>query len=469
MTKYLLYILGACGLLIAACSRDKGNYDYVELPDPAIRDLDTAYSVITGDSLIITPHISLASGKDDYQCYWKIDWGEKATSLEYEGRELRIVFGLPSGRYPGQLAVMDNVTGMKYFYRFVITCQTEFTKGALVLSSSGGTAALTFIKPDGTVQPDVYQAINQESLQGAAMQLVPVQNMFYLNRLTSYWVTYTNGGVMIDADNLQRIRTLRENFYEQPSAVQPEYFMNMPNGVTHALMNGKLYFGATETAPFWPYYGFYGVPIPGNYKLFPLMVHNAFENPNNTYFVGFEPAAKRLVRFYKLAYYGTGYAVTNGVFDPKDLKMDLLHLDRFSDNDLYAFGDSAGKKIELKFRVEFNDSTQRFTPDYTREFPGASLLTAGTVWRSSPIGVFFFTSNERIYRYNPLNQELRELEANLGGKKVTMLKVQRSGNLLVAGVEGSIFYLDISTGKLGQVLAQYDGIPGIPKDVIVRD
>jgi len=50
-----------------------------------------------------------------------------------------------------------------------------------------------------------------------------------------------------------------------------------------------------------------------------------------------------------------------------------------------------------------------------------------------------------------------------------MLKVQRGGNLLVAGVEGSVYYLDISVGKTGQVIQQYNGIAGIPKDVIVRD
>lgn len=469
MKKYLLYILGGLALLIAACSRDKGNYDYMELPDPVIEGLDTTYSVITGDSLIITPTVKLASGKNDYSCHWKINVPEQAMSLDYDSKDLRIVFGLASGRYTAQLALVDNANGMKYFYEFVIHCQTEFTKGTLVLSSSGSQAVLTFIKPDGTVQPDIYQAINRESLQGEPMQLVPVQNQFYLNRLTAYWITYTGAGVMINADNLQRIRTLKQNFFEQPATVKPEFFMNMPQGVTSAVMNGKLYLGATETAPFWPYYGFYGIPVPGSYKLHPQLVHNAFEDPNGTYYIGFEANKKQLVRFHRLAYYDTAYAVMDTVFNPKDLKMDLLYMDRFSDKDLYAFCDSAGKKIELKFRVELTDSTRRFFPAYKREFPGASLLTAGSLWHSSPIGVFFFSANDKVYRYNPVNKDVTALDASFGGKKVTMLKVQRNGNLLVAGVEGSIYYLDVSTGKLGQIIQQYNGIPGSPKDVIVRD
>ena len=469
MKRNLLYILGGLVLLMIACSRDKGNYDYVELPDPVVQGLDTSYSVITGDSLIITPLVKLASGKSDYDCYWKINVPEKATSLDYEGRNLRIVFGLSSGRYTAQLAVVDNSNGMKYFYEFIISCQTEFTKGAVVLTSSGGRAELAFIKPDGTIQSDIYQAINQEALQGEPMQLVPVQNQFYLNRLTSYWITYTNGGVLVNADNLQRMRSLKDNFFEPPASVKAEYMMNMPQGVTQALINGKLYIGATETAPFWPYYGFYGVPVAGNYKLHPQMVHNAYENPYGTYYLGFEANQKQFVRIMKQSYYGSDFSVMDTAFNPKDLKMNMLYMDRFSDNDLYAFCDSAGKKMELKFRVLLNDSTQRFYPSYKRVFPGASLVSAGTVWRSSPIGVFFFSANDKVYRYNPLNQELKALDANFGGKKVTMLKVLRNGNLLVAGVEGSIYYLDISTGKTGQVIQQYNGIAGIPKDVIVRD
>jgi hypothetical protein len=469
MERYLLYILGGLALLIAACARDKGNYDYVELPDPVIAGLDTAYTVITGDSLVITPKVTLASGKSDYSCHWKIKVPEKAMSLDYDSKDLRIVFGLSSGRYAAQLAIVDNTNGMKYFYEFSINCQTEFTRGAVVLTTSGGRAEITFIKPDGAVRADIYEAINQEPLPGEAMQLVPVQNQFYLNRLSSYWITYTNGGVLVNADNLQRIRTLKENFFDPPATARPDFFANTPFGVTTAVINGKFYLGATETAPFWPYYGFYGVPLPGSYNLHPQLVHNVYENPNSAYYLGFEADKKQFVRFMKQSYYGSDFSVMDTAFNPSNLKMDLLYMDRFSDNDFYAFCDSAGKKIELKFGVQLNDSTRRFYPYYKKVFPGATLLTTGTLWRSSPIGVFFFSSNDKVYRYNPLNQEVKPLDASFGGKKVTMLKVQRNGNLLVAGVEGSIYYLDISTGKTGQVIRQYNGIPGTPKDVIVRD
>ncbi len=33
--------------------KDKGNYDYISVPDPVISGLDTAYNATSGDSLII--------------------------------------------------------------------------------------------------------------------------------------------------------------------------------------------------------------------------------------------------------------------------------------------------------------------------------------------------------------------------------------------------------------------------------
>ena len=43
--------------LLAACYRDKGNYDYNVPEEPIVTNLDTVYSVFVGDSLIIKPTV----------------------------------------------------------------------------------------------------------------------------------------------------------------------------------------------------------------------------------------------------------------------------------------------------------------------------------------------------------------------------------------------------------------------------
>jgi hypothetical protein len=459
-------------LLIAACSKDKGNYDYIEVPKPVVTAIDTAYTATVGDSLIIIPEVLLKTGKNDYSCFWKIDVPEKAMSMDYEGQALRIVFGLGANRYNALLKVRDNNNGQVYFYKFVIKGQTAFTRGVLVLSNDANKTVLTFIKPDGTVQPDIYNNINKEVLPGGAMQLVPVRNQFYTNQLSNYWITYSGGGsgaVQLDANTLQRTKYLAENFYTAPSVMKVTGFLNMMNGVTTGIINGKMYIGTTETAPFWPYYGFWGVPVDGSYNLHPNVLHNLYERPYDGYFLGFEDTKKQFLGFTTNTFLDTIYNATSGAFNPKDLKMDLVYMNRFTDNEIYAFFDSVGKKIELKFGVDFSADKRVFTPAYKRVFPGASFLTADTKWQSSPIGVFFFTSNDKIYRYNPVNNEVKALDANFNGKKVMMIKVLNGGNLLVAGVEGSIYYLDISVGQNGANPQKIDGIPGAPADIYIRE
>jgi outer membrane protein assembly factor BamB len=135
---------------------------------------------------------------------------------------------------------------------------------------------------------------------------------------------------------------------------------------------------------------------------------------------------------------------------------------------VYAFCDSAGKVLELKFALDFLDGETKFQTIYKKEFPAANLLTADTRWQTSPIGVFFFTSGDKIYRYNPLNGEVKTLTSDFGGKAVTMIKVIEDGNKLIAGTEGSVYTLDISTGKYGDILQKKDGIPGKIIDIVVR-
>jgi hypothetical protein len=84
------------------------------------------------------------------------------------------------------------------------------------------------------------------------------------------------------------------------------------------------------------------------------------------------------------------------------------------------------------------------------------------------LNVFYFSSNDKIYRYNPINQDIRQLDAALAGKKVSMLKISDDDNFLTVGVDGAILALDINVGKNGNVVKTINGIPGAPVDLIFR-
>jgi hypothetical protein len=463
---YILIILVAP--FLSACFKDEGNYDYIKLGEPVISGLDTVYTVYTGDSLVISPRIILPEGRTDLTCTWKIEIPAEARSEDFEGPSLRILYGLGSNRYNAMLIVSDNAIGMKYYYKFIISGKTEFTSGTVVLTDEGGQAKLSFIKPDGTVQPDLYQAINGESLGTNPLQLIPLRNTNYLNITFAYWIVCaggTNPAVQVNSDDLKRMKYLKENFYDPPGDVRPSYFQKLTNGTTTGIMNEKLYIGTTETAPFGTYYGYFSAPIPGAYSLAPDLIH---AYAGGIYYLGFDKVKKCFLRFDPTTYFGTDYTQEDSLFNPKDLKMDLLEMEKITENEVYAFCDSLGQTYELKFALNFLDGNSRFKTTYKRKFKGDSLLTANTKWQSSPVGSFYFTSHDKIYRYNPLNQELRQLDTNFGGKEVTMIKMQEDGNRLIAGTGGSLYTLDVSTGKYGNILKQVDGLPGKVIDIFIR-
>lgn len=472
MKKIYLFILSVAAVF-AGCYKDKGNYDYVEVPAPLMSGLDSVYHVMSGDSLIVAPKITLKSGANDYSCEWKINIPERAMTDDYFTKELRIVYGLGAARYTVLLKVTDNNTGQKYFYDFVISGQTAFTRGALVLSGDANSTSLSFIKPDNSLQADVYEAINKKALPGGPQQLVYVRNQFYMNQITQYWLTFSgsnDGGVLLDANTLQQVRTLKENFYDPMAAAKSNFFLRNLNGTTTAIINDQLFMGTFETAPFGTYYGYFGVPVTGEYKLAPQMLQELAESGQAvSHFLAFDKQKKRFLRFMPGIYLDTTYTVFDSAFAPKNLKMDLIYMEKFSDNDIFAFCDSLGKTMQLRFGIDWRDGRQRFNAREMKKFKGDSLVTATTKWAVSPVGVFFFSGNGKIYRYNPLNEEIRELNATFGGKEITMLKVEQNGNLLVAGTEGEVHFLNTAVGQFGELIKKVTGVPGAPRDILIRE
>jgi outer membrane protein assembly factor BamB len=173
--------------------------------------------------------------------------------------------------------------------------------------------------------------------------------------------------------------------------------------------------------------------------------------------------------FGSAAYIGDTYQVTStAAFDPKSVGLDLVYFTQVNNSNCFAMGkDANGVLQELKFGAAFMGFVN-LSPEYKRPFSQPSLITATTKWAATPSEIFYFTSGATVYRYNPLNQEIKPLVTDFGGKNVSMIKVIENGTVLLAGTEGTLYHLDISTGKLGEVLKKIDGIPGAPVDATIR-
>lgn len=473
MERIIMVMLTACGLLQLSCYKDKGNYDYHMPVTPQVTNLDSVYHVFIGDTLIVQPTVTSTDPNARFGYEWKIQIPKEFRDTTFSGYPLKIVFGLQPDMYSARLTITDSSNGLKYFRDFQINGETAFSTGTLVLSLEGNTSQLSFVQPDSTVMPRIYEALHGTDLPGGPQQIIAMIHQ-YITPVTvmSYWITGSetnDAGVQIASNTLLKIKSLRFNFFDPPAVAKPGYLQSSDVGVLQGVINGKLYVGASQTYYGSDVYGMFGAPADGDYQLYKRAAFNSVQ----PYFLGYDINRKQFVAFTNFgsaAYIGTNYQVTDiSAFDPKDVQLDLLHFQQINDNNCFAFGKAAdGTLYEIKFGAAFMGFVQ-LSPVYKRAFPQPSLITATTQWAGTPGEIFYFTSGDKIYRYNPLNQEIKPLVTDFGGKAVSMIKVTYSGNTLIAGVDGTVYFLDISTGKFGDILKKYDGIPGSPVDVVVRN
>ncbi|NIG57582.1 PKD-like family lipoprotein [Chitinophaga sp. Cy-1792] len=471
MKKNLLYILAAAGLMLsAACKKDLGNYSYNAPTTPVVAGLDSStVSALVGDTLTVQPKVTLEGGDPlkDLTFDWDIVVAEEARTVHYTGYPLKIVYNLKPMQRTAKLTVTDNRNGMKYFYSFYINGGTQFSVGQTVLSVENGVTRLSFVRPDGTVNSNLYYALHNEDLPVNPVQLFAKPLAYQPGTVEDYWIICKDPAkpsVILDGSTMLRKRYFDEQFFKAPNPLVTEQCdgaMGIPTGI----FNGKLYVSVTSTAPFAPDFGKFSSVVTGNYELSTCYTRTP------SWFFGFDKLSHGFVSFNSGGgYMGSDYNVTASVFDPKNLGDGTLLYMQAVSGTTYAYYKSAdGNIYEYSFTLDMDNYDQRtIKPLVKRVFKGAAIIQPDSKWQKSLSDVFYISSNDKIYRYNPINEDLRLLDANFSGKKVTMLKLNSDNTLLQAGIDGAVATLDVSVGKSGSIISQIVGIPGAPVDIVNR-
>lgn len=421
MNRIITFLIAVLLITASACYKDKGNYTYDVPEEPTVNNLDSVYVAYVGDSLVVDPVITTAHGNAHLSYDWRIAVPELGSSINFTGPALRTVFGLSAKRYFGRLTITDNENGMKYFREFVVEGRTAFSQGTTVLSLENGISRLSFIKPDGTVQAHIYEAIHGETLPGGPKQIIPMVHQYIVPvDIRSYWINCTEGNdpaVQIDANTFQQIKTIRENFFDPPVAAKTGLMEGSILATLMGVINGKLYVGTSQTWDQSPVYAMFGLPAEGDYELY----EQAAFNQVFPYFLGYEKNRKQFVAFTNFgspAYIGTGYQVAGTAFDPTNVGLDLQYFMQINSNNCFALGKQPdGTWYELKFGAVFMGIIQ-LQPIYKRPFIQPALIKPDSKWVSTAAEIFYFTSGSMVYRYNPLNQEVKPLITDFKGKNV---------------------------------------------------
>jgi hypothetical protein len=470
----LFIILALAAIIYTSCKKDLGNYDYNPPSEPVITAFkDSTFSALLGDSLVLKPKVSLAGAdpQKDLSFEWKITVQEELKEVSYKGYPLKMVYNLGPGLRSAKLIVTDKRNGLQYVLPFKVLGTTAFSVGKLVLSNDNGMAKLSFIKADGkTVLTDVYQSLNAQTLPGNPVEIYFADPLPYQPiTLQEYWVLCNDAnqsGVILNASTLLKKGNFTTQFFNPPANIVPGHIESMMGAASTGVINGKLYVGTTSTAPFAPDYGKFGNPQAGDYEI------SKYFSKASSFFFAFDLKTKGFVTFGgDGSYLGKDYVVdaAGTAFDPKSIGMDLLFMQTGEAGTYYAFFKATdGNIYELTFTYQFDSVNRKIKAERKRVFKGASLVNADTRWQRNSLNVFYFTSNDKIYRYNPVNEDLRALDADFGGKKISMLKISKDDNTLTAGTQGGVYSVDVTVGKNGNITDRVEGIPGAPVDVIIR-
>lgn len=460
----------------SACYDDLGHYDYTSVEVPVVHGLvDSTFDAIVGEPLEITPTVIHSLANTDQLTYkWQITFPYEPFYLYFEGLTLKTVFSLLPGEYDATLTITDHSNDMRYYYAFKINAKTEFSVGTLVLTDVDGVAQLAFVKPDGTVMANLYESLHGEPLPLQPRQLLARNLAFQPTNIVDYWIVCgdpENAGVIIDASTMRRKSSISDNFFDPPASFTVNQ-LEAGNffGITTGIIDHKLYRGTTNTFYGFPTYGKYGLPAAGDYELADDYILAGAATPGPQYYIAFDTKKKSFVTFdMATTFTDTTYAVvaTGTGFNPKKAGLDIFAMEQLNSSASLAFGrDGTGQIYEYNFAHE----PGVIKPKYRREFKGDSLVREDTRFVGTIYEDLYFTSDDKIYKFTHINQKVVALDADFGGKKVTMIKLDKINgkDVLVAGTAGALHYLDIDTGRNGNITYTLDGLAGDVIDVAIR-
>lgn len=238
-----------------SCFEDKGNYDYIELPEVEITDVAETYGITQFDTLRITPHLKLENGSEkDYDYLWRI-WstagGAKMITMS-EKQELEYWVAELPGTYKINLTVTERSTGLQTTYDTQLTVSSVFTEGWMVLHEKNGKTDFDMITDrffvnrmleKDVIHRNVYEMSHGEPFPGKIVKL----GSFWFPRTHWVYLFTENGGLRLSGSTMQSVTDLPNLFAGDIPDLHPEgygfiyYNSSMGKGSEVLVSNGHFY------------------------------------------------------------------------------------------------------------------------------------------------------------------------------------------------------------------------------------
>ncbi len=280
--RFIIYIGLLTGIILSACVKDDGNYDYLDISEITPGDvsgIETFYNVNSLDRLHITPDVSRIKNDEDFEYYWVV-WGTNSNvsdwkdTIGYE-KTLDYVVTLTSGTYKLAFQAKNKQTGISVYFLTDVTVASVYSEGWFVTKSENGTTDLDLVKKDGTLYSDILQSVNGEGVPGEGLKTYyqwgyytqqqenPDGTVTNLENQKVMYVLTDSDMRVYNAEDMQLFKTFEDAFFEVPKKAPQDMYLGLVG--QFVMNNGKIHWiklGGNI--------GKFGFPVLGDYNAAPF-------------------------------------------------------------------------------------------------------------------------------------------------------------------------------------------------------
>lgn len=480
--------LGLVLLLLAACSDDKGNYDYRQLVEPDISGVPDELSVLVYDNLTLNPDLgSQARPEKYYDFEWKAINRNEDTEVTVIGntRQLDYTVELKPGIYTLYFTVTERSSGLYWQQHCTLTVSDTTTEGWMILCSDNGRARLDMISATtGKTYRDVLQNNGMPALHGP-------RKIQWLSKQTdeeSPFYLFTDEGATRLGQNGFEWKEEYLLQYEVATLTPLTPYQLTVAGFGKMMVSGSnAYYSETLSIP-----GLYGSPVNKGFRVAPAIgantsaliyvaVYLMYDTDNKCFMAycpmmrseafgaqeplqtmeGMEAIATSMkgeagVVGHAFDRYPTGYDyvyMENTNYDPGNGKMGRTYTILADGDKRYLYG------IQLGDLLLYADCTYIIGRSYFGDLSGCKDITRedNLYAFSSLRNYMYYAVGNTVYRVDLSSQPLKaEKQFTLSGETITCLKFnlyQKSENAM-----RSFDLIVGSTRNRSGVLRIYDGM-----------
>ena len=443
MRNLYLYLLILLPLFCISCYDDKGNYDYHALNQAEVAGIDSMYTAIFMEKLVITPTIQSEDKERVYDyiwmCYDKNDFRKSIDTLSLE-KDLDYTVLLSLSSYQLIFAYRDRETEITKYVYSSLSVESQNSRGWYVLKEKEGGTDLDFFWK-GKENTDLLQQTQGKMLTGKPRSLGFVGNYTWANEEEDKVETGNQCLLLASEGDVSLVRI---SDMKQLGDFNSLFFENAPTVAPQKWYEGSEESGFINDGYLYTYSGYddaFGLnklsyPKEGDYKLSSVFTKNGTMCPllfdlksgqfctsarnvtSLSYFKNDENSA------YSLAYPdmepiyagfldegmwegGKGYVVMN---NKKDGSRAIFYFD-------------------LKCLVNFeNDYLKNRITDIQTVEAGSKLAAASCFGMHRKDQMLYFGVNDKLYYYDLVNKKEQEVVRDNGslaipsGENIVLIK-----------------------------------------------